>query len=113
MSPLIQSYIASLIRAAILAFGGWLVKNHVDQSEADTLTAMLDPTALAGFAMAAGSVIWSIIHKNSVNTALVVAAATGKTTATVTPGASMAAAHALTPSPSPGAPRLDPPSNPT
>lgn len=95
MSDLLKAQLAGLIRAAILAFGVFLVKHHVDNSDAAALTAMIDPTAIAGFLMSAGAIAWSMIHKNSVNTSLVVAAATGKTTATMTTGAALAATAAM------------------
>ena len=81
MSDLVKSYIAAIIRAGILAFGAWLVKNHVDASQASALTAMLNPTAIAGFVMAGGSLAWSLWHKTNVNASLITAAQTGKTTA--------------------------------
>ncbi len=84
MTDLLKSQLAALIRQGLTALGAFLVVHHIAQSDATALTAAIDPTALAGFAMTAGSVIWSLIHKKSVQTQLVVAAATGTTTAVPT-----------------------------
>lgn len=97
MSELLKSYLASFIRAALLVVAGSLLKHGASQVQANGLIALIDPNAVAGAIVAAGTLLWSLYHKRDVNTKLVVAAATGLTTATNTKATDAAVAKVQAP----------------
>lgn len=82
MSDLQKAYLASAVRWLITAACGWAVKHGVDNSAAIGFAATLNPESIVAELLALVPIIWSLIHKKNTNTALVVAAATGTTTAT-------------------------------
>lgn len=84
MSDLAKSYLAAAVRFLLTAFAAFLAKHGIDASHSSGLIALVNPEAIAGASVAAGSLVWSLYHKASTNTKLVVAAATGLTSATPT-----------------------------
>ena len=66
LNSYLKSQLAALLRHGLTALGAALVVHHVTQAQADSLTAMVDPQAVAGFIVAIGSLLWSMYHKHSV-----------------------------------------------
>lgn len=101
MSDLAKSYLAAAVRFLLTAFAAFLAKHGIDASHSSGLLALINPEAIAGALVAAGSLVWSLYHKASTNTKLVVAAATGLTSATPTVAdvAKVAGADRVAPAP--------------
>lgn len=97
MTQLLKSQLAGVIRFLMIVAGVLAIKHHwLSKSEANIINAAVDPFSVAGSLMTGGALIWGILHKNQVNTALVVAAATGTTTATPTAASETAVFKKLT-----------------
>ena len=92
MNSLYQSYLAAVIRWVITLAVGYAIKHGADASAANGLAAGLNPTSIAAAVGGIVTIAWSIWHKNSVNTNIAVAAATGISTATPTTATAAAVA---------------------
>lgn len=82
ITDLAKNQLTTLLRKLILVGTTAALAHHVDSATVNAVSALFDPGAIAGEVMAAATVLWSLYANKRHNTKLVIAAATGATTAT-------------------------------
>lgn len=95
MNPLLQAQLASAIRWLIAFAMAALAKDGVDKSTLTGFQALLNPESIASAIGSLIPLLWGLWQKHRQNTSLVVAAATGTTTAVATKASSAAVSAAL------------------
>lgn len=61
MNELAKAYLGAIVRAALLALGTWMVKNHFDPLPDTVIPGLTD--WLTGSILGVGALVWSLIHK--------------------------------------------------
>lgn len=98
MSDLLKAQLSTLIRKIILIAATAMLAHHVDAATVNAITALFDPASIAAELVAAGTVAWSALENKKANTKIVLAAATGATTATPTTSDTVLIQKAIAPS---------------
>lgn len=82
MSDLLKAQLATIIKKAILIACTAMLAHHVDAATVSAFSALFDPVSIANELVALGVVVWSAWDNKRHNTSLVLAAASGVTSAT-------------------------------
>lgn len=84
LSDLLKRQLTTLIRKIVLIGVTLAVAHHVNAATANAVASLFDPSAIAEELFGLGTVIWSLWENKNHNTKMLMAAATGATTATPT-----------------------------